>query len=75
MNVTYLTQDDRFQVRIQPEAVGLYPPGSFGATVNVPVYALRVDGDGEGSRSYFLIPSGDGLFLWVPMEQCRLARR
>ena len=75
MQLIYLSQDDRFFLRLTEDAVGRYPPGSFSATQNVPAYAMRVDGEGPEARTYFMVPSGDGAFLWVPATDVRLARR
>jgi hypothetical protein len=75
MQIIYLTQDERFYLRLTPEAVERYPAGAFNATQNAPAYAMRVDGQGDAASTYFLVPAGDGTFHWVPMSDTRLARR
>ena len=75
MQVTYLSQDERFYVRLADAACERYPGGSFNPGQSRPVYALRTEGAGEAARSFFLIPAADGTFHWVPMPDARLARR
>lgn len=76
MQLIFFAQDDRFNIRLRsPETCEQYPEGAFSPSVSVPVYALRVEGEGAASASYFFIPAGDGAFYWAPMEECRLARR
>jgi hypothetical protein len=75
MQLIYLTQDDRFYVRLTPEACGRLPAGAFNPTINMPVYALRVDGEGEAAPTFMLVPSAEGQFHWVPLADTRLARR
>ncbi len=76
MQFFFFAQDDRFSIRLRsPETCEQYPEGAFSPSVSFPVYALRVDGEGASAVSYFFVPAGDAAFYWLPMEQCRLARR
>ena len=75
MNVTYLNQENRFYVRLTPEACTRLPEGVFNPTASVPVYALRVEGEGAAAATYLLVPAADGEFHWLAMADCRLARR
>jgi len=75
MQLIYLNTDDRFYVRLTPEACERLPAGAFNPGINVPVYALRVDGEGEAAPTYMLLPSSDGQFHWVSIADTRLARR
>ncbi len=75
MEVLYIPQDDRFYVRLLPEAVAKFPDGAFGATTSAPAYAMRIEGSGERVVTYLLVPGADGAFYWVALEDTRLARR
>ena len=75
MQLIYLNTDDRFYVRLTPEACERLPAGAFNPGINAPVYALRVDGEGEAAPTYVLVPSSEGQFHWIPMADARLARR
>lgn len=75
MEVIYLSQDDRFYVRLTAEACRQFPEGSFNPGAGVPAYAMRVEGSGGHSATYFLLPAADGAFYWVGMADCRLVRR
>lgn len=75
MPLIFFAQEDRFQIRVATEAAAGFPAGSFSESVSVPAYALRVEGDGAGAASFFLLPAGTAQFHWVPMEHRRLARR
>ena len=75
MQIIYINQEDRFTVRMTPEACEQYPEGAFSPTLSPAVYALRIEGSGQDTMTYFLIPAGDGAFHWIPMDETRLARR
>jgi hypothetical protein len=75
MQLVYFPQDDRFFARLTEEAVSRMPEGAFSTGLNVPVYAMRVDGEGAGAATFFLVPGTDGHFFWVPLDGVRLARR
>lgn len=75
MQLIFLSQDDRFNIRPSAERIGKYPAGAFSTTGVFPVYALRVDGEGEAAVSRFLVPGADGGLYWVPMDECRIIRR
>jgi hypothetical protein len=75
MQVIYLAQDNRFSVRVTAEACARFPEGSFNPGTGVPVYAMRIEGGGDETRTYFLLPAADGAFHWAPIADCRLSRR
>ena len=75
MQVIYLSQDDRFYVRLSEAACERFPAGSFNPGQSQPVYAMRFEAGGEEAPSYFLVPAADGTFYWVSMPEARLARR
>ena len=75
MQPGFLTQDDRFYIRLLPEACARFPSGAFNPGVSAPVYAFRVEGEGERARTWFLIPAADGEFHWIASSDTRLARR
>ncbi len=75
MEVIYISQDDRFYVRVLPESMARFPAGAFGATTSSPVYAMRIEGGGEQAATYLLLAGADGAFYWLPIEEIRLARR
>ncbi len=75
MEVIYLSQDDRFSVRLTTDACARLPEGSFNPATAAPVYAMRIDDSGAATNTYFLLPAADGAFHQVAMEECRLAQR
>lgn len=75
MEVVYLSQENRFYVRLTEDACSRLPPGAFSPTISAPVYLVRIEGDGASAATYFLLPAADGAFIWLPIEDCRLARR
>lgn len=75
MEVVYLSQENRFYVRVTPEACARLPEGAFNPATGAPVYAMRIEGEGGQVQTYFLLPGSDGTFFWVSMEDSRLARR
>jgi hypothetical protein len=75
MQMVFLSQDDRFYVRLTPEGCTRFPDGAFNPGVNAPVYALRVDGEGERAKTWFLVLSSEGEFFWIRSADVRLARR
>ncbi len=46
MEVIYLSQDNRFYVRLTDEACARLPAGAFSPTISAPVYAIRMEGEG-----------------------------
>jgi hypothetical protein len=75
MQVIYINQEDRFTVRLKPESCAQYPEGAFSPTLSTAVYAMRIEGAGSETLTYFLVPAGDGTFYWIPMDETHLARR
>jgi hypothetical protein len=75
MQMVFLSQDDRFYVRPTPEVCARFPEGAFNPGVNVQVYAMRVDGEGDQASTWLLVPSSQGEFVWIRSAELRLARR
>lgn len=75
MQVIFLGPEVRFSIRVTEEGCARLPPGSVSPGVNIPAYAMRIEGEGDDVRTYFLIPASDGHFHWVPMSNLYLARR
>jgi len=75
MQVIYLPQETRFNVRLTEAACARLPEGTFSTTTSAPVYAMRIDGERDATDTHFLLPAADNELRWIAMSDTRLARR
>jgi hypothetical protein len=75
MQVIFLGPEVRFSVRVTEEGCARLPSGAFSPGASIPAYAMRIEGEGEDVRTYFMVPAADGFFYWLPATDLYLARR
>lgn len=75
MQFTYLPVDERFSVKVVDEVCDRFAAGMFSTASNYPVFAIRLFGDVADNRTEFMLPASDGSFVWLNVEDTRLARR